>query len=263
VVDAPADRKGVVNAGSSSPAAVAAVATGVLTYGAIFTLAVLARRPPVRRPQRASGEPPTSPRISTRWWRGASIAAAALIAVVLAGPIGAAIAGLIVFVTPRVRRRRLTERARVEVRDAMPDVVEMFVVCVHAGRSPPQAIAELARTAPAAVRQAFATVELQLHRGRTLADALASLPQLIGPPGRELAGAVAAADRDGLPLAPVLDRLAAEARAERRRAGEAAARALPVRLSFPLVVCTLPSFVLLAIAPAVLGALSTLRGRAP
>jgi len=33
-------------------------------------------------------------------------------------------------------------------------------------------------------------------------------------------------------------------------------------LSFPLVVCTLPSFVLLAIAPAVIAALSSLGGTA-
>ena len=52
-------------------------------------------------------------------------------------------------------------------------------------------------------------------------------------------------------------------RAARRRLGEAAARRLPVRLTFPLVTCTLPAFVLLAIAPAVLGALSTLRATAP
>ena len=37
----------------------------------------------------------------------------------------------------------------------------------------------------------------------------------------------------------------------------------PVKLSFPLVVCTLPSFVLLAIVPAALGAISTLRASAP
>ena len=51
-----------------------------------------------------------------------------------------------------------------------------------------------------------------------------------------------------------------DANASRRRQGEAAARRLPVRLSFPLVTCTLPSFVLLAIAPAILGAVSSLRG---
>jgi tight adherence protein C len=36
-----------------------------------------------------------------------------------------------------------------------------------------------------------------------------------------------------------------------------------VKLSFPLVVCTLPSFVLLAIVPAVLGAIAALRDSVP
>jgi tight adherence protein C len=134
---------------------------------------------------------------------------------------------------------------------------------MHAGRSPTQAVVELAARAPPPLRPGFAAVERQLHRGRGLADALAELPRILGPPARELATSIAMADREGLPLAPVLDRLAGEARSERRRLGEAAARRLPVRLSFPLVVCTLPSFVLLAIAPAVLGALSTLRGTVP
>ena len=75
--------------------------------------------------------------------------------------------------------------------------------------------------------------------------------------------AIAAADRDGTALVPVLDRLAADARAARRRLAEADARRLPVRLTFPLVTCTLPAFVLLAIAPAVLGAVSTLRANGP
>ena len=62
---------------------------------------------------------------------------------------------------------------------------------------------------------------------------------------------------------PVLDRLADDIRAERRRRAERQARTLPIKLAFPLVVCTLPSFVLLAIVPALLGAVSTLRDTAP
>jgi tight adherence protein C len=145
----------------------------------------------------------------------------------------------------------------------MPDSIELLVLCVHAGRSPTQAVVELARRAPSPVRHGFAAVVRQLHRGRGLADALAELPRELGPAARELASSIAMADRDGLPLAPVLDRLATEARNERRRLGQAEAQRLPVRLSFPLVACTLPSFVLLAIAPAVLGAISTLRGTVP
>jgi pilus assembly protein TadC len=61
-----------------------------------------------------------------------------------------------------------------------------------------------------------------------------------------------------LPLAPTLARLAADARHDRRRQAEAAARALPVRLSFPLVLCLLPAFVLLGIVPAMAPALQGL-----
>ena len=68
-----------------------------------------------------------------------------------------------------------------------------------------------------------------------------------------------AADRYGLPLAPALDRLAAEARLARRQQAEAAARELPVRLAAPLVLCTLPSFVLLASVPLLIGTVSSLR----
>ena len=81
-------------------------------------------------------------------------------------------------------------------------------------------------------------------------------------PPRPIADGIAAAERYGLPLAPVLDSLSEQAHAARRRLAEAEARRLPVRLSFPLVVCTLPSFALLAVVPAVLGTISSLRGHA-
>ncbi|CAB4576271.1 unannotated protein [freshwater metagenome] len=74
-----------------------------------------------------------------------------------------------------------------------------------------------------------------------------------------LVSAVAAAERWGLPLAPTVDRIADDARLHRRRLAEAEARRLPVRLAVPLVCCTLPSFVCIAIGPLLVGALSSLR----
>ena len=171
--------------------------------------------------------------------------------------------GIGALVARRHRRSIARRRRQHEMEAALPDAVELLVLCIRAGCSPTQAVRELVARAPPALRPSFAAVDLSLHRGRSLADALGSLGDHAGPVARDVARAIATADRDGLPLAPVLDRLAADARTARRRLGEAAARRLPVRLTFPLVTCTLPSFVLLAIAPAVLGALSTLRGRAP
>ena len=239
-----------------------AVIAGVLVFAVIFVLAAAARRSPARRPP--SVDRRRSPPAGWRRWRWLAIlAVAALMLGAVAGPLApVAVGGVAAAVMP-LRRRTVVARRRRAIAEAMPDAIELFVLCVHAGASPTQAIGELARCASPPVREVFVAVELQLHRGRRLADALTELPRHAGIAGQELAAAVAAADRDGVPLAPVLERLASEARAARRRAGEAAARRLPVQLSFPLVVCTLPSFVLLAIAPAVFGALSTLRGRAP
>ena len=97
-----------------------------------------------------------------------------------------------------------------------------------------------------------------MRRGERFADALGQLQARLGSVAQPLVDSLSAADRYGLPLAPVLERLAVEARQQRRRDAEAAARELPVRLAMPLVLCTLPSFVLLAIIPLLFGALSSL-----
>ena len=239
---------------------VVATIAGALTVAVILLLGAIGRRQPSRSLPLLS--PPRGGR-RVRRVMVISLAITAAPLVVLTGPSAMLVAGGgVAAVAARRRRVRVTLHRRA-LDAAMADAVELFVLCVHAGRSPSQAVADVAARAPPVLRPAFDAVDLQLHRSRSLGDALGELQRLGGPIGHELASAVAAADRDGLPLAPVLDRLAAEARAARRRAGEAAARQLPVRMTFPLVVCTLPSFVLLAIAPAVLGALSTLRAGAP
>lgn len=198
--------------------------------------------------------------------RPVSIGAATVIVAtgfVVVGPGLTVIAGGLVAGGLATCRRRAGRAAQAAVEATMPDAIDLLVMCVHSGHSPAQAIGQLSRNAPLAVRPAFAAVEQRLHRGSGFADALIELTESCGGCALALVTSMSAAVRDGLPLAPVLDRLSDEAIASRRRHGEAAARRLPVRLSFPLVACTLPSFVLLAIAPAVLGALSTLRGSTP
>ena len=61
------------------------------------------------------------------------------------------------------------------------------------------------------------------------------------------------------PVAPALERVAFDARADRRRGAEEAARRVPVKLLFPLVACILPAFAALTVLPLLAGTLGSLR----
>jgi tight adherence protein C len=150
------------------------------------------------------------------------------------------------------------KRAARQISANVPDAIDLLVLSIRAGYLPPQAIVEITPFLPLPLRSSFVAVATAMDNGERFADALAQLPAHIGPIAQPLVDSLSAADRYGLPLAPVLERLAFEARQQRRRDTDAAARELPVRLAMPLVLCTLPSFVLLAIVPLLLGALSSL-----
>jgi len=153
------------------------------------------------------------------------------------------------------RRRSRTRR---RAASAFPDALDLLVLSIRAGYLPAQAVVEIAPFLNPTVRDAFGSVGTGMNEGMRFADALSRLSTELGPVAQPLVDSLSAADRYGLPLAPVLERLSLEARQQRRRDSDAAARELPVRLAVPLVLCTLPSFVLLAIVPLLLGALSSL-----
>ncbi len=208
------------------------------------------------------------PKVSShpgRWRARVSIGAAlvgATMTALLAGPLIVGIVAGVALLGRRIGPISAARRRRTEVERALPDAIDLLVLSVRAGLTPVQAVRELARTDDRIIGNAFAEVVRRTERGQPFADALAALPDRLGDTAGPVADTIATSERHGLALGPALDQLTAEARASRRRLDQAEARKLPVRLSFPLVTCTLPSFVLLAIAPAVIAALSSLGGPA-
>ena len=158
----------------------------------------------------------------------------------------------------RTSAARRTARATRQITADFPDALDLLVLSIRAGYLPAHAVAEIGRFVPVSLCAAFTAVDLEMQHGKRFADALNELQTQLGPIAQPLVDSLSSAERYGLPLAPVLERLAFEARQQRRRESDAAARELPVRLAMPLVLCTLPSFVLLAIVPLLLGALSSL-----
>mgnify|MGYP006284862359 CR=1 FL=1 len=164
------------------------------------------------------------------------------------GPVlGSAMAITATFV-PVLRARSSRRAAEAATVAAVPELVDLLRLAVAAGYSVHQML-DLVRTrVPAPFVGAVGEVRRRVGLGARLGDSLDAFDAL-GEPARPLAAVLRSAAFDGVALAPALDRVAGDARLQRRRAAETAARRLPVQLLVPLVVCILPAFGVLAIVP--------------
>lgn len=151
----------------------------------------------------------------------------------------------------RARRRR--DRALV---DELPDAVDLLRLAIQSGGNARLAVHAVAARLDGEVGDHLRRVCGRVELGDRLADALATLRSV--EPLRPVADALIDAERYGVALGPSLDRLAAEARSQRRRQAEERARRVPVAMLFPLVGCILPSFALLTVVPLFAGTLRTL-----
>jgi len=149
-------------------------------------------------------------------------------------------------------------RQRNHASASLVEFVDLLVVLLRSGRTAHQAFECIARWGDGDVGRVAGRVVQRCERGERLADATGELITTFGSAAVGIASTLAAAERDGLPIAPVLDRLAGEAHAERRRQAQIDAAKLPIKLAFPLVACVLPSFVALTVVPILIGALSSL-----
>ncbi len=187
-----------------------------------------------------------------------ALSIAAVVALVVAPPVAPLVvaAGVVV---PRIRASAAERRRLRRLEAALPDTVDLLVLAVGAGCNVPLALAAAGRRGTGVLAAELKRVSADVGRGRRLADALEDLPARAGEPTRALAGVLAGCERYGTPVLPALNRLADEVRLQRQRRAEAAARRVPVTLLFPLVLCILPAFALLTVAPLVAGALRELR----
>ena len=226
----------------------------------------LHRRPTPRRPP-ARGGRALRPGAPAGWWgrpvksrraRWAAVTTAVIVVVLLLGPY---VAGAGLAAAALIRARRLSgERRSIETRTVaeLPEVVDLFVLAHTAGLTVTDSVREVGRWGTGIVAEALAGAAVAVERGVATADALEAARNRCGPASVGLFAALVSADRYGTPLGPPLERLAHQARLDRRRAAEERARRVPVRLLFPLVVCILPAFGLLTVVPLLVESLTSL-----
>ncbi len=170
-----------------------------------------------------------------------------------------ALAGL--FGASRWSRRMAASKLKQDQLIALPPTLDLIAVVLGAGGTISEAIDVVSLRGEAAVQTVFASFQARRKSGQALTMVLSEAPSQLGQVYWPLMRALLATERDGAPIASLLVRLADEAEAGRRRATEAQAKRLSVKLLFPLVGCFLPAVILGAVLPLVLVTSSDLFNR--
>ena len=156
--------------------------------------------------------------------------------------------------------RRWVQRLAVSasrVDSDVPDFVDVISVYLRSGQPPALAFLHASNTAPGTIGVAAREVAERVHNGERFVDVLTSSRSAFGLHAQPMIDALIDTERDGLAPRELFDRLATDAHAQRRRDADMRIRALPVRLTLPLVGCILPAYVLLAVVPLLASQLSS------
>jgi len=142
------------------------------------------------------------------------------------------------------------------IRHALPDSLDLMVVCLEAGLGLTATIARVGEerssmSDPLGIE--FARVARELQEGRPRDEALRALADRNGVDDlKSLVGLIVQTDKLGASMAKTLRAHADVLRTKRRQRAEEAARKLPIKILFPLAFFILPSLFTVAIGPAVL-----------
>lgn len=168
------------------------------------------------------------------------------------------------YMVPDVVLSAKTTKRRERIRRALPDAMDLMVICVDAGLGLDQAMMrvgeELALSAPE-LHEEFLRVHAEQQAGSPRLEAWARLSERL--PIDELktfVNMLIQADRFGTPLAKGLSRFAEDLRTKRRQRAEEAAAKTKIKIIFPLVFFIFPSLFIVLLAPALLSMFHELAG---
>lgn len=165
-----------------------------------------------------------------------------------AGAIGYLLPGL--FVDYKVGQRRK------QIRNGLPDVLDLLIVCLEAGSSLDQAIVkaseELAIAYPALAEE-LRVLTTETRAGKPRLEAFKNFAQRTKVEDvRTLVAMLVQTDRFGTSVVETLRTMADEMRTKRRQAAEERAAKVGVKLVFPLVFCLFPALYVVMLGPAVI-----------
>jgi tight adherence protein C len=172
------------------------------------------------------------------------------------GWVVAALFGLLGGVAPGFYLDLKIAGRRKRIRNGLPDVLDLLIVCLEAGSSLDQAVVkaseELALAYPE-LAQELRILTTETRAGKPRLEAFKNLAQRTRVEEiRALVAMLVQTDRFGTSVAQALRTMADDMRTKRRQAAEEMAAKVGVKLVFPLVLCLFPALYVVILGPAVL-----------
>ena len=175
----------------------------------------------------------------------------------------ATVAGVLVgYMAPKLYVKNLGQKRRAVLQKALPDALDLLVICVEAGLSLDAAFARVARElgpGSAELAEEFGITSAELTFLPDRRQALDNLNQRTDLPAlRGVVNTLQQAEKFGTPIAHSLRVLAAEFRDTRLMKAEEKAARLPAVLTVPMMIFILPTLFIVLMGPAILTTIDSL-----
>jgi tight adherence protein C len=172
------------------------------------------------------------------------------------GGVLALVLGAIGYLVPSLVLGRLTERRKREIREGLPDALDLFIVCVEAGSGLDQAIVkasdELGLTYPALTYE-LRLITTEIRAGKSRMEAFKNFAaRTLVDDVQSLVALLVQTDKFGTSIAQALRTHAETSRVKRRQNAEERAGKIGVKLVFPLVLFLFPALYIVILGPAVI-----------
>lgn len=174
-------------------------------------------------------------------------------------------AGVLGYLAPNLWLSRAVRRRQQLIRRALPDALDLLVVCAEAGlglRAAIQTVAADLEVSHPELAGELTLFTMQTQAGMDNRDALRDLEERTGVDDiRGLVTTLVQSMRFGTSVADTLRIYSAELRDKRQQRAEELAAKVGTKMLFPLVLCILPALLVVMLGPPLLGALAALGGR--
>jgi tight adherence protein C len=162
-------------------------------------------------------------------------------------------AAILGFYLPDLLLQSRIDRRQKEVRNAMPDGLDLLTICVEAGLGFDAAMSKLYEKWDNELGRAFGRVVREIQLGKLRREALRDMADRLGV--SEMSSFVAAviqSEQLGVSMAQVLRIQADQMRIRRRQIAEEQAHKAPIKMLIPMAIFIFPALCIVLMAPAFL-----------